>query len=934
MNKKITFPVSLFIFIFVLANYTVVSLSVADPVKSPGSFLHHVWTNDNGLPINTVVAIDQTPDGYLWLGTEAGLARFDGIKFEVFSHENTPAFSSSLIAYLVVDRSGTLWIVTQFGGIVRYQNRRFEAFARNSPFLNTETWCVMESTDNSIWIGNRKGLCRFNRAALSQIALPESLSTHVVRTIIEDRNGRIWVGTNDGLVLVKKRGNRFETEHIGLKGIEIFTLFEDRKGSLWIGTQENGLFRYWGEQMRSFTTNQGLTDNTVRALYEDRFGNLWIGTNAGGIDILPSGIESNRSKSGAPPIFAFPKPEEFTSGVITSFYEDREGTLWIGTNGGGLYNLRESKITTYTNKNGLSFNNVYGVFQDSSGRVWVGTKGYGANYFDFEDNRFHTLTTRSGLSSDSVVSFAQDLTGSLWFGTLGGGINRYKNGNIKVFDHRHGLSSNLSRAVYVDPEGNIWAATIKGTIYRFVDNRFKLALDVKFRVNTLYKDSKGNFWAGTLGNGLLRLDMEKGTFEVFNEKKGLSNNVVSCIHEDAKGILWIGTLNGLNRFQDGDFTALSQKHGLPDDTVYWILEDHKHDFWISSNRGIYCISCQEIDDFFKGKVDTLKPSVYGKEAGMRSVECNGGNHPAGWKTHNGKLWFPTTYGVSVIDPVNIGINKVPPPLVIEKIVISGKDYPVTQTVTVSPGKNHIEVHYTALSFIVPKKIRFKYKMEGYEKKWVDAGANRSAYYNDLPPGEYRFQVIACNSDGVWNDSGATIRFHLKASFYQTPPFIILLAVILVLTLLLYCYFKKCKLRPQLTLKRKTMNASAAPESGENKKCIQKLFYLVEEEKVYKDPNLTIKFLASKLLISPRSLSRIINNQLNTNFYEFINEYRIKEAQQMLSAPGDHQESILEIAYEVGYNSKSAFNRAFKNFTGMTPSEFRKKPNNNQPGKNL
>lgn len=927
MNKKITFPVWLFIFIFVLANYPVVSLSVADPVKSPGSFLHHVWTNDNGLPINTVMTINQTPDGYLWLGTEAGLARFDGIKFEVFSHENTPAFSSSLIVFLMVDRSGTLWIVTQFGGIVRYQNRRFEAFAKYSPLLSSETWCVMESTDNSLWIGSRTGLCRFNRTTLSQIALPESLSSHVVRTIVEDRNGRIWVGTSDGLVLIKKRGNRFEPEHIDLKGIEIFTLFEDRKGALWIGTQENGLFRYWGEQMRPFTTNHGLTDNTIRALYEDRFGNLWIGTNSGGIDILPAGIESNQSKSGTAPIFAFPKPEEFTSGVITSFYEDREGTLWIGTNGGGLYNLRESKITTYTNKNGLSFNNVYGVFQDSSGRVWVGTKGYGVNYFDFKDNRFHTLSTRNGLSSDSVVSFAQDLTGSLWFGTLGGGINRYKNGNIKVFDHRHGLSSNLSRAVYVDPEGNIWAATIKGTIYRFVDNRFILALDVKFRVNTLYKDSKGNFWAGTLGNGLLRLDVEKGTFAVFNEKKGLSNNVVSCIHEDEKGILWIGTLNGLNRFQDGDFTALSQKHGLPDDTVYWIQEDHKHDFWISSNRGIYCISCQEIDDFFKGKIETLKPSVYGKEAGMRSVECNGGNHPAGWKTRNGKLWFPTTYGVSVIDPVNIGINKVPPPVVIEKIVISGKDYPVAQPVTVSPGKNHIEVHYTALSFIVPKKIQFKYKMEGYEKKWVDAGANRSVSYNDLPPGEYRFLVIACNSDGVWNNSGASVRFYLKARFYQTPLFIILLVVILVSIPLLYCYFKRCKLRQQLTLKRKTMNASVAPESGEDKRYIQKLFYLVEEEKVYRDPNLTIKLLASKLLISPRSLSWIINNQLNTNFYEFINEYRIKEAQQMLSAPEDHQESILEIAYEVGYNSKSAFNRAFKNFTGITPSEFRKKPGN-------
>lgn len=927
MNKKTTLPGMLFIVIFFLPIYLVVLLPAADPVKSPGSFLHHVWTNDNGLPMNTVMAITQTPDGYLWLGTEAGLARFDGIKFEVFSHENTPAFSSSIIISLMVDRSGTLWIVTQLGGIIRYRNQKFETFTGYSHLLSNDVWCVMESTDHSIWIGSKTGLNRLTGVALSKIPLPEGLSSQVVRAIVEDRNGRIWVGTDDGLVLVKKRGNRFETEHIGLKDIEIFTMFEDRRGALWIGTRENGLFKYGEEQMLSFTTNGGLTNNAVRALYEDRFGNLWIGTNSGGINILPADIQSNKSKAGNLPISIFPKPEEFTNGVIISFYEDRESTLWIGTNGGGLYSLRESKIITYTNKNGLSHNNVYGVLQDSKGRVWVGTKGYGANCFDFKENRFHTLTTRDGLSSDSVVSFAQDLTGALWLGTLGGGINRYKNGNIKVFDQRHGLSSNMFRAVYTDPDGNIWAATIKGAIYRFVNNRFILAVDVRFRVNTLYKDSKGNFWAGTLGNGLHRLDVKKGTFEVFNEKKGLSNNIVTCIHEDKKGILWIGTLNGLNRFQDGVFTAISQKHGLPDDTVYWILEDHKHDFWISSNRGIYCISCKEIHDFFNGKVETLKPTVYGKEAGMLGVECNAGNHPAGWKTHNGKLWFPTTYGVSVIDPVNIGINKVPPPVAIEKIVISGKVYPLAQTVIVPPGKNYLEVHYTALSFIVPKKIRFKYKMEGYEEKWVDAGTDRSAYYNDLPPGKYRFQVIACNSDGVWNETGASVRFHLKARFYQKPVFIVLLVAIPLSILLLYCYLKKCNLRQQLALKRKAMYA--APDSGETKKYIQRLFYLVEVEKVYKDPNLTIKLLASKLLISPRGLSGIINNQLNTNFYEFINEYRIKEAQQMLSAPGDHQESILEIAYEVGYNSKSAFNRAFKNFTGMTPSEFRKRP-----GKNL
>jgi AraC-like DNA-binding protein/streptogramin lyase len=925
MNIKIKF-LGIFFFINLLGHsYMVFPLR---PVRSPiirGFYQHNVWTNDNGLPMNTVMAIAQTPDGYLWVGTEAGLARFDGVKFDVFSSENVPAFSSNLIISLLVDCKGTLWIVTQLAGIVRYQNREFEAFKEYSHLFGKEVWCLLESSDKSIWIGSAQGVFCLDDGTLTQIPLPESLSSPVVRALAEDREGRIWVGTqDDGLLLVKKTGDTFETDYIGPKGIEITTLFVDRRDALWIGTQEHGLAKYWQEQRLSFTTANGLTNNTIRALYESRFGNLWIGTNSGGINILRADIEDMGSGAPESHFTVFPEPKEFTSDVIISFFEDREGTLWIGTNGGGLYNLRESKIITYTNKNGLSFNNVYGIFQDSQGRVWVGTKGYGVNYFNFEENRFHTLTTREGLSSDSVVSITEDLSGALWFGTLGGGINRLKNGNIQVFDLRHGLLSNIFRAIYADPEGNIWAGSTKGGIYRFSDNQFTLAANVKSRVNTMYKDSRGNLWAGTLGNGLCRLEVKTGTLEVFNEENGLSNNIVTCIHEDEEGLLWIGTLNGFNRFQDGKFSVLLKKHGLPDDTAYWVLEDYKHDFWISSNRCIYCLRRKGIDSFFRGETSSVNPIVYGKEYGMQSVECNGGNHPAGWKTRDGKIWFPTTGGVSVVDPVNISINKVPPPVLIEKVIINGQDYPIyiNESLVVSPGYNNLEIHYTALSFIVPGKIRFKYKMERYDKQWIDAGTKRTVFYTNLPPGKYTFRVTACNSDGKWNNTGTRLEIHLKSSFYRRPAFIIgVLLAIIGLFVFLYCYIKRCKLQEQL--KPKTRISKLSPE--EANEYIKKLVYFLEVEQVYKDPNLSIKSLASRLLISARNLSNLINDQLNTNFIDLICEYRIKEAQRLLKKPKTNDKSIIDIAYEVGYHYKSAFNRAFKSFTGMTPSEFRKKP---------
>lgn len=889
------------------------------PVNSIDFLQHNKWTIDDGLPMNSVLAITQTPDGYIWAGTETGLARFDGVKFETFNHENTPAFSSNIIVTLLVDHGGTLWITTRGGGVVRYKNGLFEAITANPELLNCEAWCIMESTDNSIWIGSRSGLCHITGEKLSRIPLPASLSTHVVAKLLEDRNGHIWVGTKgDGLVLVEKRGHGFESETIGLKGMEITALFEDRKGAVWVGALGKGLFRFWGDRQTSFTTKNGLSNNTIGCFFEDRFGNLWIGTNDG-INILPA-KDTDR-------FLAFEDREEFGSRIIYSFYQDRENTLWIGTGGGGLSSLRETQITTYTVKNGLSYNIVYGVFQDSNGRVWVGTKGYGINYF--KDNRFYTLTMRDGLSSNSVVTMAEDPAGNLWFGTLGSGINRFKNGHVRSFTLPQGLPNNTFRAIYVDPEGNVLAGTVEGKIFQFLKGTFTPVANVKFRINTFLRDSRGNFWAGTLGNGFCRVNLKDGSFETLNHSSGLSNNIVSCIHEDEvnKGVLWIGTAKGLNRFRDGTFRSLFKKDGLPDDTTYWVLEDHKHNFWISSNRGIYCLCRKEAEAFFNGDVQMVHPTVFGKEAGMRSIECNGGNQPSGWRTLDGKLWFPTTHGVSVIDPKNIGINKIPPPLVIEKMIIDGKIYPANKegTVEIPAGKNNLELHYTALSFVVPKKICFKYKMEGYEEKWVDAQNNRTAYYTDLPPGRYRFRVAACNCDGVWNNSGAWVRFHLKAKFYQTLTFkILLLLVIVSFILLFYLYLKKNAYHRRLRSKTKSRDRSSTLSPEEINEYVRKLLYLIEVEKLYKDPNLSIKALASRLIITSRNLSQIINDELKMNFHDFIAEYRIKEAQRILRDAKTRDQSIIDIAYEVGYNSKSAFNRAFKNVTHMTPSQFRKK----------
>jgi AraC-like DNA-binding protein/streptogramin lyase len=689
----------------------------------------------------------------------------------------------------------------------------------------------------------------------------------------------------------------------------VTTLFQDRKGTLWIGTRENRLFYRKSGTTRSFSFSHRLSSNHIQSLYEDKYGNLWIGTQGGGIDIFS--FDTNR-------LSRYNREEAFRNITVWDFFQDREGSLWIGTGGNGLNCLRETEIKTYSTKNGLSNANVYGVFQDCKGRIWSGSKGHGINIL--ENQQFYQLTVAEGLSCNSVVSFAEDLEGNIWFGTLGNGVNRYKNGQIDIFTTHHGLSLNSTRSVYVDPGGTVWAGTIDGGIHRFQGQGFQKVADAHSRINVMRQDSSGNMWIGTFGAGLVRLNKNK--LDVFNTDHGFTSNIITSIYEDRENTLWIGSVRGLTRFKNGQIHNILKKDGLPDEKVYCILADSRGDFWISCNKGIYRLRYKEVEGFINGSISRVNPSLYGKESGMLSPECNGGNQPSGYMSEDGKMWFPTTGGISVIDPMNVGINKMPPPVVIESVVSGDVEQLPRGKEMLFFKRGQLSIHYTAPAFIVPRKIRFRYRLEGFDNQWVDAGSRRVATYDNLSPGMYRFQVTACNNDGFWNTTGAAIILKRIPRFYQTTLFkILVLLVLLGVALLIYFFvFKGLNLR-----KLKTRNHSGNQMDPEEvNRCVKKLLYALDVDKIYRNPDLKINVLASILLISPRNLSRIINDRLDTNFYELVNEYRIKEAQEILLSVEGKSKSILDVSLEVGYNSKSAFNRAFKNFTGVTPSQYKKK----------
>ena len=724
-----------------------------DPTRSLKEFGHQAWLTENGLPQNTVQAIVQTQDGYLWAGTQEGLARFDGLNFVVFDKENTPAFKSNDIRFLVEDRAGRLWISTSYGLVCR-QNGQFTSYTVNEGLPDNSIGPVVEDTSGNIWIGTAGGLTRFANGNFKTFTAEHGLSRNVIQTLCARADGTLLVGTSAGIQSLS--GDRFttfntpENVHPG----NITAIAETRDRHLWFGTLD-GLYGLEAPTSTSFFA--ALPNSRISALRVDRADVLWIATAHGLASLRNGKIETFTSDDG------------LTSNLVLSLFEDREGSMWIGTEAGGLNLLKSKKFNTYTTKDGLPNDVVKAIYQDAQGRIWIGSNGGGLTLF--KDGKFTTWTTRDGLSSDVVLSLAGDADGTIWIGTPDG-LNRFKDGKFQTFTFAEGLSNDLVRSVLVDRKGVLWAGTRDG-LNSFHDNVFTTyttrdGLANNF-IGAIFEDSKGNLWVGTLG-GLNKI--HDGQFQTFTTKDGLSSNTVISLYEDASGDLWIGTNGGgLNRFHDGKFVSFTGAA----DVIYRILEDQQQNLWCSSNKGIFRVNKSELD---KGNVN---PTFYGPADGTLTRESSGGGHPAGWKTSDGRLWFATIKGLAVIDPEHIPLNTSPPPIAIEQLFVDNQSIPLTPKVTLSPGAARLDFYFTALSFIAPENVRFKYKLEGFDHDWIDGGGRRVASYTNLRPGNYVFRVIAANNDGVWNESGAALDLYLRPRFYQTYWFYLLCVLLLALT---------------------------------------------------------------------------------------------------------------------------------------------------------
>ncbi len=755
-----------------------------DPDKAVTQYSRRIWQIEQGLPQNSVNGIVQDRQGYLWLCTQEGLARFDGASFTVYDKLNTPAITNNNVRALLVGRDGTLWIGTN-GGLVSYRDGQFRAYTTKDGLAYDIVTALAEGPDGAVWIATYGGgLSRLLDGRFTTWTTRDGLAHNSLLSVLVDPDGTVWLGTN-GAGVCRRRGGAFDRldERQGLPNPIVYALLRDREGTLWAGTYGGGLAALRGDRFEAVTTRDGLSGDRVLSVFEDRDGNLWAGTFGGGVCRRARGRWAT-----------FSRAEGLPYEVSRSFCEDREGNLWVGTDGGGLVRLADGSFTTTSVQEGLSNPYAIGILETRAGDLWVATNGGGLNRMS--GGRIEHLDTRHGFPHDLIRCMFEDPAGALWVGTDGGGLVRLQGGRLTRYTTREGLSGDRVISVCVDRRGVVWAGTNGAGLNRIEGGRItsysRRAGRLADLVNVVHEDRAGNLWVGTYG-GLWQF--RDGRFVTFPGQDQVGDAIVTHVYEDDRGVIWLGTIGfGLFRLEGGRVSRITRKDGLFDDIAYEILEDGLGNMWMSCNRGVYRARKSELEDFAAGRIRQVQSVAYGSTDGMKTAECNGGFQPSGIRTRDGRLWFPTSDGVAVIDPRRIRVNKEPPPVRVEVVMVNGAPVEPRGRLVLPPGRHDLEIRYTGLSLVAPEKVRFLYRLDGFDRGWKDAGARRTAYYTNIPPGEFTFRVIACNNDGVWNRIGASLAVTQRPYFYQTAWFPFLAAGLFVVAVAGAGLFRERRLR--------------------------------------------------------------------------------------------------------------------------------------------
>jgi ligand-binding sensor domain-containing protein len=734
-----------------------------DPGKPLGEFSLSAWQTDEGLPQSTVQALVQTRDGYIWVATTEGLARFDGVRFTVFDRSNTEAFRASDVQALLETRDGSLWIAVYGGGLVRYRDGKFRSYGPREGLTASKVIALAEDEDG-LWVASDgDGLYRsrgetFSAVAASQLGKDSIWALHV------DRDRTVWLGTTAGLYRLDAKQDAVAAA--GLAKETITALAEDRAGRLWVGTYGGLYGRVAQGGFVRYAEAEGLCQDSVRTLRLDTRGSLWIGTDRGLNRLWEGRLSCLLAKDG------------LTDDKIASIMEDREGSLWIGTLAGGLNQLKEGAVHNFSTLQGLPSDNVETVATAREGGFWIGTNL--GEVGRIVGGRFVALPESRAMRGAIVRALHEDRRGRLWVGT-DVGLHRFESGRWDRYGAEQGLSHNVVRALLEDQQGRLWIGTDGGGLYCLEGGRFSV-LTTKDglpsgQIRALLEGHDGTLWIATYG-GLAAL--RGGRLQSYTVADGLASDLVRALHVDEDGMLWIGTYGGgLSHLEGGRLRSYSTRDGLHSDVIYAILEDDRGRLWMTCNGGVFAVSKRELADLASGKVARVSPVTFGRSDGMRSAEFNGGS-PAGVEEPDGRIWFPTVKGLVTLLPSGaMGSWKAPPPLV-ENIEVDGVRLEQPDRLDLSPGQRRVAVHYTSLGLLAPQRMRFSYKLEGFDPDWIDAGTQRTAYYTALPAGDYRFRVRVRTETGVWEEAATALPVRQRAHWYRTRAFLLLAGAVALL----------------------------------------------------------------------------------------------------------------------------------------------------------
>ena len=744
---------------------TCLALEPSTPLANYG---RQAWVMENGLPQNTVQALVQTRDGFIWLGTEAGLVRFDGNGFQLFDRNSTPTLPGNDIRCLLETRDGALWIGTS-DGLARWKDGIITFFTTKDGLPGNDIRSLVQASNGVLWAWTVPGLARFEEDHFVDSTAATRFSAGAITAVTWDGQKELWVTAAEDLAIY--RLGRWEQAHmappIAGGSVDFVQVFQDFSA---FASKSTVLIVPAGGPAARLYIGSELPGTRIQAFFFDREGSLWIGTNGG----LARWAEGK--------LQLLPVTDPLATASVLALMEDREGNIWVGTETGGLHILRDLRFRTMGAREGLSSDATTAVVEDNAGTLWVGTSGAGLNSFKSAGaaratGAVRNYSVKNDLLSDVILSLAAAPNGDLWVGTPDG-LNRIRKGAISSFTSADGLPDDFIRSLLADADGSLWIGTRRGLTHwpggvpsarmeTFIQAN-GLGSDL---VGAMARDSAGDLWVATFA-GLSRL--HGGKIANYTTANGLSSNVVTALLPRANGTMLIGTQDRGWNLWDGQRFSVALHNGLEQTAIHAILDDGSNHLWFATGNGI--ARCDS--DPSGGCSHWIE---FGAADGLRSRETAINSHPSAWRSRDGHLWFATPKGLVEVDPAHFPINAVPPPVALERFAVDDVAQPLFSSKSgagffarIPAGHVHFQFDYAGLSFTAPQKVRYRYMLEGFDRGWTEAGTRRSAYYTTIPPGKYTFRVQAANNDGLWNTEGAALAFELRPHFYQTVWFYILL----------------------------------------------------------------------------------------------------------------------------------------------------------------